>query len=280
MILTTAIAIGSVGLVCGVALAMAARFLAVHEDPRIEQVNDILPGANCGGCGFAGCADYAKAIVMDNAPINLCAAGGAEVLEKLAAFMGVEAKAEERKVALVLCGGDAHKAPRKFDYNGIADCKAADAVAGGDKLCGYGCLGYGSCARVCPVGAIEIRNQLAVVHPDLCIGCGACVKACPRELIKMVPESRTIHVLCSSRDKGPVVKKACEVGCIGCTLCAKLTKANEAITMDGFLARVDYSKPLENEKVVEKCPGHCIVRRNLSSQAELDKEDATLGATP
>lgn len=261
MILTTTLAVSGMGLACGVALAFAVRFLAVKEDPRIEEVTEILPGVNCGGCGYAGCADYAKAIILDNAAINLCAPGASEVLKSLSEIMGVEATAAEKKVAFVLCGGDSVDAPRRYLYNGVADCTAVHAVEGGDKLCRYGCLGYGSCARVCPVGAIEITdNSLAVVHPDLCISCGACVKACPRSIIKMVPDSRDIHVVCSSKDKGPAVKKACKVGCIGCTVCTKLAE-NEAITMDGFLAVVDYSRELDNDKVVEKCPTKCIVKQ-------------------
>jgi electron transport complex protein RnfB len=260
-IVITPAAIGAIGLVCGIALALAARFLAVEEDPRIEAVENLLPGANCGGCGYAGCADYAKAIVVDGTAINLCAPGGGEVLEKLAHLMGQDAVAATRMVAIVLCGGDSDKAPRKAAYNGVADCTAAHSVGGGDKLCAHGCLGYGSCARVCPAGAIEITDKnLAVVHPDLCISCEACVKACPRSLIKMVPESHKIHVLCSSKDKGPVVKKACQVGCIGCTVCTKLAP-DSAITMEGFLAVVDYTKTLETETVIEKCPGHCIIKQ-------------------
>ncbi len=258
-VVLTAIIVGGVGLICGVALALAARFLAVYEDPRIGQITEILPGANCGGCAFAGCADYAKAIVMNDAAINLCTPGGQEVLDKLCAFLGKTAEAAEKKVAIVLCGGDADKAPRRFAYNGVADCAAAQAVHGGDKTCTYGCLGYGSCARVCPVGAIEIANGLAKVHKDLCIGCGACVKTCPRALIQMIPVSRAIHVLCSSRDKGPITKKACSVGCIGCTRCTKLVD-DEQIKMDGPLAVVDYDKPLDNQDVIDKCPVHCIAR--------------------
>ncbi len=268
MILTASI-VGGIGLVCGVTLALAARFLAVHEDPRIEEVNELLPGANCGGCGYAGCADYAKAIVVDHAAINLCAPGGTELLDNLAAAMGRDADAAAKQVALVLCGGDSEKAPRRFAYNGVADCTAAAAVDGGDKSCRYGCLGYGSCIRACPVDAIELRGNIAHVHPTLCIGCGACVRTCPRDLIKMVPAASRIHVLCSSKDKGPIVKKACKVGCIGCTICAKLAP-DEAIAMDGFLAVVDYAKELTETKVVEKCPGKCIVDRPLDGT-----EDAT-----
>lgn len=258
--LTALLVIGATGLICGAVLAAAARFFAVHEDPRIEEVTGLLPGINCGGCGFAGCADYAKAIVTQSAPLNLCAPGGSDVVQKVSAFMGVDAAAQEKRVAIILCGGDDAQAVRKFRYNGLADCVAAAAVGGGDKLCGYGCLGYGSCARICPVDAIEITpGRLAKVHPDVCIGCGQCVKTCPRHIIKMAPATRSIHVLCSSKDKGPVVKKACKVGCIACTVCTKLAP-DGAIKMEGALAVVDYSKPLETETVIEKCPGHCIVK--------------------
>jgi Na+-translocating ferredoxin:NAD+ oxidoreductase RNF subunit RnfB len=252
--------VGGTGIACGAALAVAARFLSVKEDPRIEKATEILPGANCGGCGYAGCADYAKAIVLNGVAINLCSAAGEEVLALLSEMMGVSATAAEKRVAIVLCGGDTEKAVRRFKYNGIADCRAAHAVGGGDKGCSYGCLGYGSCSRVCPTGAIEITGtQLAVVHPVLCIACGACVKACPRSLIKIVPVSRTIHVLCRSKDKGPIVKKLCKVGCIGCTVCAKNCDEG-AIVMEGTLAVVDYARPLTTDVVIEKCPTNCIVR--------------------
>ena len=276
-IVLTAVVIGAMGLTCGLTLALAARFLAVHEDARIEQLAELLPGANCGGCGYAGCADYGKAIIIDGAAVNLCTPGGNETIKHIAALLGVEAAAAERKVAIVLCGGDETRAERKSLYNGIADCTAATLINGGDKVCGYGCLGLGSCARVCPVAAIEITpTRLAVVHAELCIGCGACVKACPRSLIKIVPAHRVIHVLCQSKDKGPIVKKACQVGCIGCRACTKLTE-DDAITMDGFLAIVDYTKPLDHEAIVEKCPGHCIVRRDAVAAAPAEQRDTISG---
>jgi len=270
IILTSAV-IGGTGFICATTLAIAAKFLSVKEDPRIEAMEELLPSANCGGCGYAGCADYAKAVVLDNAPINLCAPGGADTLAKIAEAMGVEASAEERKVAVVMCAGDSDNAPRKFIYNGIADCAAAAAVAGGDKLCKYGCLGYGSCANVCPVGAIKIENNIAIVIPELCISCGACVKACPRDLIKMVPESKTIHVLCSSKDKGPIAKKSCKVSCIGCRMCLKL--AGDAFEMtDKFLAARNYEIPVENELIIEKCPGKCIVKCGPSEAPQTTPE--------
>jgi electron transport complex protein RnfB len=276
-VLSAAIAIGGIGLICSVALAIAAKAFFVNEDPRIGQAMDLLPGANCGGCGLAGCADYAKAMVINGSAVNLCAPGGADIVAKLAALFGQTATAAEKKVAIVLCGGDSNNAPRHSIYNGIADCKAAGSVGGGDKICGHGCLGYGSCSRACPEAAIEIKDGLALVHADLCIGCGACVKTCPRSLVKMIPASRSIHVLCSSKDKGPIVKKACKVGCIGCTICTKLAE-DEAIKMEGFLAVVDYQKELTNPACVQKCPGKCMtdaLAHDEPSKPEEPKEEAS-----
>lgn len=255
-ILVSTLWIAGIGLLCGLVLAVAAKYLGVHEDPRAEELTQLLPGINCGACGYAGCAGYAAALAAGKAPANLCAPGGPAVAQKLAAFLGVAADAAVRRVALVLCGGNSRAARRRFAYDGIADCAAAAAVAGGDKACTAGCLGYGTCARICPVNAIEITDGLARVHPDLCIGCGKCVAACPRKIIKMVPEDRHIHVLCSSKEPGAAVRKVCSVGCIGCRICTKL--ADGAIAMDGHLAVVNYELPLTNEETVAKCPTKCI----------------------
>jgi len=182
-------------------------------------------------------------------------------MQALAAYLGLDPIVTERQVAIVLCNGDDQTAIRKFRYNGIADCAAAALVGGGDKACGYGCLGLGSCARICPTDAIEItRAHMAIVHPELCIGCGQCVKVCPRKIIRLVPENRTIHVLCRSKDRGSVVKKNCVVGCIACTLCIRA--AGDAIRMEGALAVVDYSRELTNEETIAKCPQHTIIKRS------------------
>lgn len=258
-IVTATVVVGGAGLVCGAALAVAARYLAVPEDPRIAEVAACLPGINCGACGFAGCSDYARAIVQDHASIALCAPGASAVVTSLSALLGIDAESASPMVARVRCGGGDDQASRRFDYNGLADCASAQAVGGGDKTCTYGCLGYGSCARVCPVNAITLgSNRLAVVDKSLCIGCRKCVAACPRHLILMVPADRVIHVLCQSKAKGPVVRKACKVGCIGCRACTR--KAEGAIEMNGFLAVVDYDRVLDDEAVVQTCPTHCIVK--------------------
>lgn len=251
------IAVTAIGLVCGIALALGARFFSVQEDPRIGQVTDLLPGANCGGCGFAGCAGYAAALVGGRAEANRCPSCNPESLVRIAAVLGIApVQALERQAAIVLCGGGNTQARKRFAYDGVVDCAAAAAVGGGDKACGYGCLGYGSCVRVCPVNAIAVNDGVAVVHANLCIACGRCVKACPRGIIRMVPVNRHIHVFCSSKDTGAVVRKVCSVGCIGCRICTKLSDG--AIVMDGALAVVNYDRPLDNDAVVEKCPGKCI----------------------
>lgn len=255
-IITSSLWIGGIGLVSATALAIADKYLSQPEDPRIGKVLDCLPGANCGGCGYAGCADYARAIVINNAAPNLCTPGGPETVAAIATSLGIEAQALDKKVALVLCCGDDTVASRRASYNGLIDCASANSTGGGDKSCTYGCLGYGSCARVCPTDAIAVTNGIAVVDKERCIACGKCVDICPRKLIKLVPYDYQIHVLCSSKDRGPAVKKACTTGCIGCRICTKLSDG--AIDMDGFLAVVDYSKPLTNEETIEKCPSHCI----------------------
>lgn len=258
VIVSSVLWIGGIGLACGLVLSLATRYFAVAEDPRVEMLAALLPGANCGGCGFAGCAAYAAAMAAGTAPVNLCAPGGATLAAKLAETLGVAAaEAPARRVAVVLCGGDDTRARKRFLYNGLADCAAAAAVAGGDKACEAGCLGYGTCRRVCPVNAIGIGDGLARVRPDLCIGCGRCVAACPRRIIRLVPAERRVHVLCSSKAPGAVVRKVCAAGCIGCRLCVKI--AGDAVTMDGFLAVVNYDPPPKNaDEVIARCPAKCI----------------------
>ncbi len=259
LLITTAVITG-IGLVCGVALAFIAKKFGVDEDPTVTEIEQQLPGANCGGCGYAGCTAYAKAIVEAGAPINKCGPGGADTVMRIGEIMGVSAEAPEPVMAFIKCGGDRRESKRQSQYNGIADCASASLVAGGWKECQYGCLGYGSCARVCNYGAISIKNGLAVVNPALCVGCGMCVNSCPRNLIVMVPVSHRIHVRCSSPNKGPVVRKICDVGCIGCTICVK-TEGGVSMEMKGSLAQVNYEKPpVENEAVLAKCPMKCIVK--------------------
>jgi Na+-translocating ferredoxin:NAD+ oxidoreductase subunit B len=260
---SSVILVSSIGLTCGVILSIAAKLFAVQEDPRVKEIEELLPGANCGACGFASCHAYAEAIVEKGADINLCSSGGLETAKKIGDLMDLQASEQVRKVALVLCAGDDNSAAKKALYNGIADCKAAALVAGGDKACPYGCLGLGTCERVCPVNAISMKQGVAVVDPQKCIGCGLCVESCPRHLIKLVPDTRTIHILCSSPERGAKVRKVCTKGCIGCGICAKAT---DAINMEGSLAVVDYTKDLDIESIIEKCPQKTIVKLDLKKK--------------
>jgi electron transport complex protein RnfB len=263
-ILTPVLVLTLAGFLCGLLLAVAAKFLHVFEDPRIEKVTGLLPGANCGGCGYAGCADYAKAIVEKNAPTNLCRPCQEASARQIAQLMGVAAKAAEKMAALVLCNGGNVGSRRASLYNGLAECVSADMVSGSGKICRYGCLGYGNCARICPVNAIRMTdNFLAVVDPDKCISCGLCVKACPRSLIRLVPESHTVHILCRNRDRGILTRKACDVGCIACQKCVKAC-GGKGIHMEGHLAVVDYTEPLADE-IIKVCPQHTINKRGTVS---------------
>ena len=251
--------IAALGGVAALALAVANRFLAVHEDPRIGLITASLPGANCGGCGFAGCADYARALVEGKAAPGACSVGGAATSTAVAQILGVAATATERRVALVRCGGSRSEAIRVGDYNGLADCAAAAATSGGDKGCRFGCLGYGACAHVCPQHAIHIEDGLARVDKRLCIGCGKCVAVCPRKLIALVPAKATIHVLCNNPLRGPNVMKVCGVGCMGCHLCEKQAGRNSGhFTFDNYLARINYDNPPTDAQLVEVCPRKCI----------------------
>jgi len=257
-VMGTAGMLGGIGVVCGATLALIARKFGVAEDERVAAVTETLPGINCGSCGYAGCADYAKAIVEHEVALNLCPPGGAKTATALGELMGRKVEIAEPRMAVVRCTGSLDESRRHFAYNGITDCIAAQALNGGDKECPYGCLGYGSCARVCPTDAIVIENGLARVLRDRCIACGACVKVCPRHIIKIVPQSHSIHVLCNSKDRGPAVKKYCSTGCIGCRICTRLDEGG-TFGMDGFLAVVDYEKPpATNPQLIEKCPAHCI----------------------
>ena len=257
---TAILVIAGIGTVSALALAIADRYLAVKEDPRVGMVLAALPGANCGGCGFAGCGDYARALVARTAPNGACGAGGAECAAAIASILGVSAESTERRVAIVKCCGDRSEAIRVGDYNGICDCATAAATSGGDKGCRFGCLGYGACANVCPRHAIIIENGLAKVDKRLCIGCGKCVAACPRRLIELVPAKATIHVLCNNPVRGPEVRKVCGVGCLGCHLCEKNSggAAGGHFTFNGFLAQVNYDNPPTDELIAAKCPAKCI----------------------
>ena len=211
-----------IGVVAAVVLYFVAQKFKVEEDPRIDETEKMLPGANCGGCGFPGCRGLATALVeSDDISALYCSVGGEECMGKIAQYLGKAAPKKEPQVATVRCGGSCEKRPKTNSYNGSSSCAIASALYAGETGCAYGCLGYGDCVEACAFDAIHINPEtgLAEVDADKCTACGACVKACPKgiiELRKRWPKNRAIYVSCVSKDKGAVKMKACKAGCIGC----------------------------------------------------------------
>lgn len=241
------------GLLFGLVLAIASRVFAVRQDERIPLVLDCLPGANCGGCGYSGCSALAEAIVAGDAKPTLCSVGGSECARAIGAIMGIEVGETVRMRAQVMCSGTAEYAKKKYAYAGAQDCIAAARMGGGDKLCPNGCIGLGTCAARCPFGAIEIVDGVAAVNYRKCTGCGVCVASCPKQIISLIPFDSRHWVGCKSVDKGAVTRQYCEVGCISCKLCEKICDAG-AITVNDYVAAIDYTKCTGCDKCVEKCP--------------------------
>ena len=266
--------LGGLGLRFGLVLAAASKVFYVETDPRLDQLNECLPGANCGGCGFAGCGAYAEAVLKGEAPVGKCASGGNEAAKAMAAIMGVEAGEVTRKVALVRCSGartyDAEGnltkgAKMKATYEGFHDCLAASRVGGSGPLsCKFGCLGYGSCTKVCKYGAISVKNGVAVVDEDLCVGCLACAQVCPRKIITAVEPSQNVIIACNSLAKGAVTNRACTVGCIGCGKCMKNCPSG-AITITNNLAQIDSSKCTNCGECAKVCPKGLIKDSNVEN---------------
>lgn len=257
-IIMAVVVIGVLGIFIGLFLGISAIKLKVETDPRIEQCTNALPGNNCGGCGYAGCSNLAEAIVNGEAPVNACPVGGDKVGKEIAKIMGQAAEDSVKKVAFVKCKGDCDKAGNDYNYQGIEDCRMLSFVPnGGAKSCNYGCLGFGSCVKACPFNAIHVENGVAVVDKEACKACGKCVTACPKHLIELIPYDAKYAVSCSNKDKGPVVMKKCQVGCIGCGLCKK-NCPNEAIEVNDFLAVIDQDKCVSCGSCKEKCPKKAI----------------------
>lgn len=246
------------GLVFGVVLAIASKVFFVKTEESVAKITEVLPGANCGGCGYAGCAQLAQAIADGKAPVTACTAGGPDVANKIAEVLGVEVgEMPHRMRAQVMCSGTGAHSQRKYIYAGVKDCIAAAKLGGGDRVCPNGCTGLGTCVAACKFEAISVIDGVAVVDYKKCEGCGACVAACPKHIIKLMPYNSEHWVGCMSVDKGAVTRKYCDVGCIACKICEKACP-EQAITVNDFKASIDYDKCIGCGVCVEKCPRHII----------------------
>ncbi len=256
-ILIPILIVAGIGLLAGIILAIASVVMAVPKDEKAEAVLEVLPGANCGACGFSGCSGYAAALSKGEAKVGLCSPGGEECAKACAEVLGVGEVAVEKKTALVHCMGSYDMTSDKMNYDGIQSCSASTFLAGGITSCRFGCMGMGDCAAVCPYGAISVCNGMASIDPAKCKGCSQCVAACPKGLISFVPLKKQAVVRCSNCDKGAQTMKVCKIGCIGCMKCVKSCEYG-AVKVENFCAKVDPAKCTGCGKCVEACPRHII----------------------
>ena len=252
--------LGAIALIFGILLCATNTVFEVPSDPTRDAVRECLPGANCGGCGFAGCDALADAIAKGEAPVNACPVGGAAVGAQIAEILGVEAApTETRKVATVICQGSQDRCLNKFDYHGIRDCVAATTVNDGYRGCQYACLGLGTCVRACKFDALSIdpASGIAKVDPDKCQACGACVKVCPKNVLTLQPVTLPVRVLCRAAEVGELVSVNCKIGCVGCELCMKSCQFG-AITMVNHLPVIDREKCTGCMMCAENCPSGAL----------------------
>ncbi|MFY9402383.1 MAG: RnfABCDGE type electron transport complex subunit B [Candidatus Omnitrophota bacterium] len=252
-ILYPIIALGSLGVLFGVGLSLAAKKFCVSSNPKLDKIQDSLPGANCGACGMGGCSGLAEALAEGKCGIDKCTVAGEDSKIEISKILGVEFKKSVKRVATLHCAGGV-KVGNRFIYNGIEDCVAANLVLGGQKNCVYGCLGFGTCVKACPFDAIKIsKDGLPIVDKDKCKACNKCVEACPKQLFSLVPVTHTVFVACSSHDAGKDTRVVCPVGCIACKLCERACKFDAIHVIDN-VAVIDYNKCTSCGECIKVCP--------------------------
>ncbi|HHV54216.1 MAG TPA: RnfABCDGE type electron transport complex subunit B [Firmicutes bacterium] len=268
-ILAASLSMGLLAVAFAVLLVWASRRFTVQEDPRVELLANLLPGANCGACGFSGCSGFAKAAVEGKAPADGCRAGGPGVAARVAEVLGVAAPAGvTRQVAHVFCAGTQALAKRTGEYRGLPDCRAAELVSGGGKACTYGCLGFGTCVEACPFDALTMGPEgLPVVDERKCTGCGICTQVCPRGVIQLVDAGRRTFVNCLSPLPGKLVRQVCQAGCIACNICERLCE-HDAIHVLGNLATITPELCIACGQCSAKCPTHVIECRREEEAGE------------
>lgn len=270
-IMTPVLIVAVIGLVCAGLLVVASKVFHVEVDERITQVRECLAGANCGGCGFAGCDDYAAALVADETiPCTKCAPAGAAAAEQIAEILGRTAGAMEPQVAQVMCNGTCDKSRTVLEWQGLQSCKGAKGWFSSPNACMFGCIGLGDCVKACEFNAIGVVNGVARVNRDECVACGSCAAVCPQSIIKLVPKKMNVHVLCSSTDKGAVARKNCDNACIGCMKCTKACNF-DAIHVEDNKASIDYSKCKGCGMCVTQCPTGALNTFKPMDKAAFDK---------
>jgi len=280
-ILITIISLSLLAMISAVILYFVAQKFRVFEDPRIDIVQETLPAANCGGCGFAGCRNFAEALVKSETFEGLnCPVGGGTVMGQIATILGKTAPVVDPLVAVLLCNGAPDYRPQTSEYDGVADCRISHSLYIGETDCSYGCMGHGDCVKACAFYAMYIdgKTRLPVILDDKCVACGACVKACPRNLIelrKKAKKDRKIYVACSSCDKGGPARRACKVACIACSKCVNVC-AFGAITIENNLAYIDATKCTFCRKCVAECPTGSIMELNFPPKKA--KEEVLTGS--